>query len=134
MSVTKSGKDQASKLEAARRVRRASDLLLTGLSSRKVNNILQSEFGIGYEQCKDYIAQAEKEFFEENPVDKQKLRSKVQSMYFDLYNKSYAQEHYKTCREILDSVVKTGGLLVPDSEIDSQKIQVTYSVIKKEKE
>lgn len=110
-------------------MRRASDLLLTGLSSMKVNNILQAEFNIGYQQCKAYICQAEAEFFEENPVDKQKLRSKLQSMYFDLYQKSYNQEHYKVCREILDSVAKMGGLHNPEETVSNAAVILNYSPI-----
>lgn len=128
----KKQKIQASSVESAKRTQLAIDLLLTGLSSQKVNNHLQAEYNLSYEGARVYINKAIATFEQENVQDKAKLRSKLHNMYMDLYNRSHTKEHYKTCKDILDSVAKMGGLHnAEETPNNTQPIQINFQPIAK---
>lgn len=121
----KKQKIQASAIESLKRERRAQDLLVQGLTSRQVNFTLQKEFNIKFGQAKVYISKAEKAFIEENPENRQLLRAKYSAMLLDLYNKSYGQEHFKVCREIIESLAKMSGLFEQEKQVNSN-ITIQY--------
>ena len=128
--VVERKKKQASALESEQRVRRAQELLLTGLTSAQVNNRIQKEFGIKYSQAKVYICKATDLFVIENPQNKTELRSKYTAMMLNLFHRAYGQEHWKTAHSIIESLAKVSHLYEVDTP--DTKIQITYSPIKKE--
>lgn len=132
-SVVKPQRIQASALESLKRQRRAQELLIQGFTSFQVNETLQAEFKIGRQQAKKYIQKAEKAFIEDNPEDRKALKAKITNMYMDLYQKSYIQQYHRTCREILDSLCKIGGLLEPNQE-SSAPITINYNLMDKTEE
>lgn len=124
-------KDQASAVESLKRQEHASDLLISGLSSRKVNKALQAAYNIKHAQAQVYVNRALAQFVIDNPQDRNQLRARYTEMLLDLYDKSYIQGHYKVCREITDSLAKM-GLLNSETEEPKSNITLNYNLIKKE--
>lgn len=123
---------QASAIESKLRTEFATNLFLQGYTNGQVNSALQKQYGLSYAGARVYTDKAIDNFIEDNPTDKKKLRAKYTSMLLDLYKKSYSNEHYKTCREILETAAKFGMLFTEDNSDKKSDLNITYNVIKKD--
>ena len=122
-------KRQATKADAKIRLEFTIDLFLKGYGVGQINKALQNEFKLTYEGARVWTDKAQETFIEDNPADKIKLRAKYTAMLMDLYRKSYANEHFKVCREILETAAKMGGLHNPDEAPTNSNITINYSQI-----
>jgi hypothetical protein len=105
--------------EMEKRINLIYAMLLQGLQRKTIIQYGTKEWSICDRQVDDYLSSARKLMSDDSQKDLEYKKSEILSQYYDLYNKSYALEDYKECKNVLQLISITLGVHTNKTDITS---------------
>ena len=96
--------------EMEKRINTIYAMLLQGLQRKSVLQYCQEKWEIGESSVDQYLKKARLLMSDDSQKDIDYKKSEILSQYYDLYNKSYKNEDYKECKNILQQIATMLGV------------------------